>query len=67
VDPLAVYRDATLFRTLRVPSMFEGRCGTCEFREVCGGSRARAWAATGDLLGEDPLCAYNPVGAGPPC
>jgi radical SAM protein len=67
VDPLAVYRDATLFRALRVPSMFEGRCGTCEFREVCGGSRARAWAATGDLLGEDPLCAYNPVGAGPPC
>lgn len=58
-DPLAVYRDASLFRALRNPALFNGRCGVCEFREVCGGSRARAWAVTGDELGEDPLCAYD--------
>ena len=59
-DALQIYRDAVLFRALRVPAAFGGRCGACQFREVCGGSRARAWAATGDVLGEDPLCAWHP-------
>jgi AdoMet-dependent heme synthase len=60
-DPLELYRQSALFRALRAPRAFTGRCGACEFREVCGGSRARAWAATGDVLGEDPLCVWRPA------
>jgi radical SAM protein len=60
-DPLALYRDSELFRALRRADGFGGRCGRCEYRETCGGSRARAWAATGDPLGEDPLCLYEPA------
>lgn len=59
-DVLALYRDAPLFSSLRRSSEFGGRCGVCEFHAVCGGSRARAFAATGDALAEDPLCAYEP-------
>lgn len=54
--PLAIYRDATLFQQLRDPELFGGRCGECAFRWECGGSRARAYAASGDPLGADPLC-----------
>jgi AdoMet-dependent heme synthase len=59
MNPLTIYRDADLFRALRLPELFGGRCGTCEYRAVCGGSRARAWAATGDVMGEDPLCDWQ--------
>lgn len=59
LDPVTVYRDSVLFRALRVPELLGGRCGVCEFRTVCGGSRARAWAATGDVLAEDPLCTWG--------
>lgn len=59
-NPLQIYRDSPLFQELRRPERFAGRCGCCEFREVCGGSRARAYAATGDPLESDPLCAYIP-------
>ncbi len=59
-DPLEIYREAPLFRALRRPDALHGRCGVCPFRAICGGSRARAYAATGDFLGEDPLCAYRP-------
>lgn len=59
----AIYRDSEIFRSLRRTAGFKGRCGICQFREVCGGSRARAYAATGDLLESDPLCAYDPVEA----
>jgi MoaA/NifB/PqqE/SkfB family radical SAM enzyme len=62
-NPLQIYRDSSLFQDLRRPERFAGRCGCCEFREVCGGSRARAYAATGDPLESDPLCAYIPPGA----
>ncbi len=58
---LEIYRDAPLFQRLRQPAGFHGRCGRCEFREICGGSRARAYAANGDPFGEDPLCAYEPA------
>lgn len=58
--PVEIYRNAPLFRRLREPDGFHGRCGRCEFRQVCGGSRARAYAATGDPVGEDPLCLYEP-------
>jgi radical SAM protein with 4Fe4S-binding SPASM domain len=53
---LDIYRDSDLFRRLREADHFAGRCGTCEFSWECGGSRARAYAATGDPFGEDPLC-----------
>jgi radical SAM protein len=59
--PLAVYRDSALFRSLRMPEQFHGRCGVCPYRAVCGGSRARAYATSGDVLGDDPLCAYKPA------
>ena len=55
-----VYRDDPLFRSLRDPDALGGRCGRCEYRAVCGGSRSRAFAATGDFLAEDPLCGYQP-------
>jgi radical SAM protein len=58
-DPLALYREASLFRALRDPAHFGGRCGRCAFRAMCGGSRARAWT-NGDVFGEDPLCAWVP-------
>jgi radical SAM protein with 4Fe4S-binding SPASM domain len=61
--PVAVYRDSDLFRVLRRADSFHGRCGRCEYRRTCGGSRARAWASTGDLLAEDPLCPYEPRSA----
>lgn len=55
-----IYRESPLLRALRDPASWHGRCGRCEFREVCGGSRSRAYAATGDPIGDDPLCAYEP-------
>jgi radical SAM protein with 4Fe4S-binding SPASM domain len=59
-EPLAeVYRDSPVFRSLRDSSQLKGKCGRCKFREVCGGSRARAYAMTGDLFAEDPACAYE--------
>ncbi|RIK15875.1 MAG: radical SAM/SPASM domain-containing protein [Acidobacteria bacterium] len=57
-----IYRQAPVMRALRTPDGFGGRCGTCEFREVCGGSRSRAYAVNGDPLAEDPGCAYVPTG-----
>jgi radical SAM protein len=59
-DVVEVYRESRLFRSLRKPDAFTGRCGGCEYRFACGGSRARAWAATGDVLAEDPLCTHVP-------
>ncbi len=59
-NPIDVYRFAPLFQALRDPQAFEGKCGRCEYRNVCGGSRARAWMATGSPLGTDPLCAHEP-------
>jgi radical SAM protein len=57
-----LYREAPLFKRLRDPEALRGRCGGCEFREVCGGSRARAYAVSGDELAEDPSCPYLPLG-----
>jgi radical SAM protein with 4Fe4S-binding SPASM domain len=56
----AIYRDAPLFEELRAASNLKGKCGICEFKALCGGSRARSWSTTGDLFGADPLCAYRP-------
>ncbi|QGF23835.1 TIGR04053 family radical SAM/SPASM domain-containing protein [Raineyella fluvialis] len=55
-----IYRDSPILRSLRQPESFGGACGVCEFREVCGGSRSRAYAVTGDLLGADPACVWQP-------
>ncbi|MCC6626205.1 MAG: TIGR04053 family radical SAM/SPASM domain-containing protein [Chloroflexi bacterium] len=55
-----IYRESVLFRALRDRTRLTGRCGRCSFRGVCGGSRARAYALTGDYLAEDPACAYQP-------
>ena len=59
-NPIRIYREAPLFVGLRDVDNFHGRCGRCEFRQVCGGSRARAYVASGDPFGEDPLCPYEP-------
>lgn len=60
-----IYRDDERLRAIRA-ARFSGRCGRCEHADLCGGSRARAFAATGDPLGEDPACAWDPAGpAGP--
>lgn len=62
-QPLAViYRESPLFKDLRNPNRLEGKCGACEFRHICGGSRARAYALTGNVLGEEPCCSYIPRG-----
>lgn len=61
-DLVEIYRDAPLFRALRDLDAIGGKCGVCPFKRVCGGSRARAYAMTGQLLGPDPLCAYVPKG-----
>jgi radical SAM protein len=58
---LDVYAGSELFRSLRDPDKLLGRCGRCEFRELCGGSRARAFASCGDPLAEDPGCPYVPA------
>jgi len=55
-----VYRNSGLFKTLRDTTQREGKCGICEYQKICGGSRARAYALTGDFLAEDPRCTYQP-------
>lgn len=60
-DLVDVYRNSPLFHDLRDVTKLEGKCGVCEFRAVCGGSRARAYATTGNYLASDPYCAYIPA------
>jgi radical SAM protein len=57
-----IYRESPLFQRLRDTSMLEGKCGACEFKEICGGSRSRAYALTGNPYGEEPCCSYVPHG-----
>lgn len=61
-----VYRNAPVFRSLHAPDTFRGKCGQCEYRGLCGGSRARAFAYTGDPLASDPFCPYVPEGLAAP-
>lgn len=56
----AIYRSSDLFVALRNPANLLGKCGRCEFGQICGGSRARAWAAEGNIFADDPLCVYEP-------
>lgn len=56
-----VYQKSPIFRALRNANRLEGKCHMCEFRQICGGSRARAYAVTGNLLAQEPDCAYLPA------
>ena len=59
--PLAeIYRESPIFKDLRNPDKYKGKCGVCEFRYVCGGSRLRAYAMTGDYMESEPYCVYIP-------
>lgn len=55
-----LYRESPLFVGLRDPARLEGRCGICRWRDVCGGSRSRAYALTGNPFAEEPTCSYDP-------
>lgn len=62
-DVVDVYRHSKIFTDLRSPDKIKGRCGICEYRDVCGGQRGRAYGITGDYLESDPACLYIPKGA----
>ncbi len=55
-----IWRNSTIFQELRDPGLYRGKCGRCEYRNVCGGCRARALAMNGHYLEEEPLCLYEP-------
>jgi len=57
-----IWRSSPVFLQLRQAHNLKGRCGACEFRQMCGGCRCRAYAAYGDFLQEDPACSYRPGG-----
>ena len=56
-----IYRNSDIFKRLRDSSNLKGKCAVCEYRELCGGSRSRAWAALGDAFASDPTCTYQPA------
>jgi len=60
-----IYCESPLFRGLRDTSMLEGKCGKCEFKEICGGSRSRSYALTGNPYAQEPCCSYIPRGYSP--
>ncbi len=55
-----IYQTSPLMQALRDPNRLKGRCGVCEYRFICGGSRSRAYAVSGDPLAEEPCCTYQP-------
>jgi radical SAM protein len=61
-----IYRHSPLFNRVRDYSQLKGKCGVCEFRNICGGSRARAYAVTGDPMRSDPYCVYRPAASAAP-
>jgi len=56
-----VWENSEVFNELRNFKNLKGKCGICEYTNVCGGCRARAYEATGDYLAEEPLCTYIPA------
>lgn len=58
-SPVDIYQNSLLFKDLRDRSLLKGKCGACSFKDVCGGSRARAFGYYGDIQAEDPLCLYH--------
>lgn len=61
-DFAGLWREAPLFQEVRRVDDYGGKCGICEYGQVCGGCRARAYAASGDYMGEEPRCIYIPAG-----
>lgn len=59
-NPVEVYQRSPVMKALRDPDQLSGKCRLCKYRNVCGGSRARAYAVTGDFLAEEPDCCYQP-------
>ena len=57
-----IWRDAEVFRTLRNPEAYDGKCGVCRYQGICSGCRARAFAETGNYMSEEPYCSYEPEG-----
>ncbi len=55
-----IWKQSDIFLSLRNSNRLKGKCGKCEFKNICGGCRARAFEATGDFLAEEPLCSYQP-------
>jgi heme b synthase len=55
-----IWQDSAFLKSIRAIDTYHGRCGYCEFRRVCGGCRARAYALSGDYLAEEPACDYQP-------
>jgi radical SAM protein with 4Fe4S-binding SPASM domain len=53
-----IYRESKVFKDLRQPDNYKGKCGVCEFRYICGGSRSRAYAVTGYYMENEPFCVY---------
>jgi heme b synthase len=56
-----IWAESRLFQQLRRVDDYRGKCHACQYRKVCGGCRARAYALAGDVLGEDPICPYEPM------
>ncbi|MGW8251581.1 MAG: TIGR04053 family radical SAM/SPASM domain-containing protein [Anaerolineales bacterium] len=61
-DVVEVYRSHPVFKDLRSYERLKGKCGVCDYRDVCGGQRGRAYGVTGDYMESDPACAYEPAG-----
>ena len=55
-----IYREAKVFKELRQPDKYKGKCGVCEYNKICGGSRSRTYAVTGDYMESEPFCLYVP-------
>ena len=55
-----IYRESPVLKELRNPDLYKGKCGVCEYRYMCGGSRSRSYAVTGDYLQSEPFCVYIP-------
>lgn len=56
-----IYRESKVFKDLRQPDNYKGKCGVCEYRNICGGSRSRTYAVTGDYMESEPFCVYIPL------
>jgi radical SAM protein with 4Fe4S-binding SPASM domain len=56
-----IWTNSEVFQRLRNTDAYKGKCGRCEFRKVCGGCRARAYEISGDYMGEEPYCIYEPI------
>ena len=55
-----IWEESELFKDMRDWKSYKGRCGSCEYVSVCGGCRARAYAVSGDYMGEEPFCGHTP-------